>query len=348
MRRRLLAILLLALTSCTPITDKLVIDFDTHDRDSVRVIASTDVDPSKPANAAVEQRLRAARDAIVAGRDEWSDRFSRVAPDPEQQTIERRGGILSHYEHSGTIGIDALQRFVSDLPITVQVTRGEGWSELTLYAGASTRATRQQREHFNRQLEQWSGAVAHYFGAIHHLYAFLDANPQRAGNAFRQIYADDETIVAASEEERALIISVRKSIDALVEQQDLDEKAAYTLAEEADLVLNPFPAEITIHTSGEITAVEGFTKRDPQHVTIPTPDLLQAVAGLEGQWISPDPFAAALRADREEKKDVDIDAMVKAERKSTAFVAPSEIAKALVERMKSPSRYRVRWVETKI
>jgi len=346
MRRRLLTVLLLALTSCVPINDRMVIDFDTHDRDLVRIVASTDIDPSTPRNGGVEQRLRVTRDAILAGRDEWSDRFSRVVRDTEQQSIEKRGGILTHYEHSATIATEALQRFVSDLPVTVQLTRGEGWSELTLYAGASTRATRQQREHFARQLEQWSGAVARYFQAVHHLYTYLGANPQRAENAFRQIYADDDqSVLAANEEERAAIVGVRKAIEPLVEWEDLDPKEAYTLAEEADLVLNPFPAEITIHTSGEITSVEGFTKSDPQRVAIPRPELLQAVAGLEGQWISPDPFAAALRADREGKKDVDTGALAKAERKSTALVAPSEIAKALVERMKPPSRYRVRWME---
>ena len=346
MRRLVAVVLLLAFASCAPISDKVVIDFDTRDRELVRVVASTDIDPSRPRNAGVEQRVRAMRDAITAGRDEWSDRFSRVGPDVEQLSFEKRGGILTRYEHSGTITADALQRFVSDLPITVQLTRGEGFSELTLYAGASTRATRQQREHFQRQLERWAVAVARYFQAVHRLYVFLDANPGRAENAFRQIYADDdESVLAATAEERAFIIGVRKAVDALVEYEDLDATEAYTLAEEADLVLNPFPAEVTIHTSGEITAVEGFTKSDPQRVAIPRPDLLQAVAGLEGQFVSPDPFAAALRADREGKKDVDVDALVKAERKSTALVAPSDVAKALVDRMKPASRYRVRWIE---
>jgi hypothetical protein len=343
--RRLVALLLLVFVSCGPvINDKVVIDFDTSDPEIVRVLASTDIDPSRPRNAGVEARLRAARESILAGRDEWSDRFARAAPETERVTLEKRAGVLSRYEHAGTIDADALQRFFSDLPMTVQLTRGDGWSELSIYvyANASTRATRQQREHFNAQLGSWSSMVARYFEALHRLYTYLAVNPGRAENAFRQIYADeDDQILAASAEERALIIGVRKSMERLVEWEDAD--TAFTLAEEADLVLNPFPAEITVHVPGEITLVEGFTKSDAERVMIPRPALLESVAALEGRWVSPDPFAAALRADQEKKQDVDVAALVAAERKSTAVVPASDVAAALIEEMRPPARYRVRW-----
>ncbi|HKO57570.1 MAG TPA: hypothetical protein VJ276_16980 [Thermoanaerobaculia bacterium] len=342
--RRLIALLLLfAFASCGPvINDKVVIDFDTNDPDVVRVLASTDIDPARPRNAGVEARLRAARESILAGRDEWSDRFSRAGPETERVTLEKRAGVLSRYEHAGTIDADGLQRFFSDLPMTVQLTRGDGWSELSVYANASTRATRQQREHFNAQLTAWSSMVAKYFEALHRLYTYLAANPGRAENAFRQIYADDdEQVLAASAEERALIIGVRKSMEKLVEWEDAD--TAFTLAEEADLVLNPFPAEITVHLPGEITAVEGFARSDADRVVIPRPALLESVAALEGRWVSPDPFAAALRADREKKEEVDVAALVAAERKSAAVVPASDVAAALVDEMRPPTRYRVRW-----
>ena len=320
MRRRLVALLLLA------------------------VLASTNIDTAPPRNAGVEARVRAAREAILGGRDAWSDRFERVGPETERIAMEKRNGTLSRYEHSGTVSVESLQRFFSDLPMTVQVTRGDGWSEFAIYAAASARATRQQREHFNAQLELWSDTVAKYFEAVGRLYTFLDANPARADNTFHQIFADDdESILAASAEEKALIIGVRKAMSRIVDWED--ETNVFTLAEEADLVLNPFPAEVTVHVPGEITALEGFTKSDADHVLIPRPDLLHAVAGLEGRWVSPDPVAAALRTEAEKKEDVDVAALIAAPRKSTPIVRASDVAAALTEQMRPPSRYRVRWVE---
>lgn len=346
MRRRLIAlVLLLAVASCGPvINDRIVIDFETNDPNVVRVLASTDIDPAPARNPGVDARVRAAREAILAGRDEWSDRFERVAPETERVSMEKRSGVLSRYEHAGTINIDALQRFFSDLPMTVQVTRGDGWSELAIYAAASSRATRQQREHFNAQLALWSSTVARYFESVDRLYTFLNANPQRADSVFHQIYADeDEQILAASAEERALIVGVRKSMERIVEWEDSSN--IFTLAEEADLVLNPFPAEITVHLPGDITALEGFAKSDADHVLIPRPDLLHAVAGLEGRWVAPDPLAAAMRSESEKKQDVDVAALIATPRKSTAVVPASDVAAALVEQLRPPTRYRVRWVE---
>lgn len=345
MRRSLFALLLVvAFASCGPaVNDQVTIDFETNDPTVVRVSASTSIDSGKPRNDAVAARIRAAQEAILAGRDDWTDRFTRVNPETERLTMEKRGGVLSRYEHSGTIPIDALPRFFSDFPMTLQVTRGEGWAELSIYAGASSRATRQQREHFHAELARRSASVARYFEAMHRLYSYLDANPGRAENVYRQITVDqDDQILAANEEERALIVGVRRAIEQLVDESTDD--SAYTFAEEADLVLNPFPAEIAVHTPGEILAVEGFTKHDAQRVDIPRPALLEAVAGLEGRWVSPDFFAMLMRADKLGQQEPDFATLARQERKSTAVVSASEVAAALTEQMRPPSRFRVRWM----
>lgn len=342
MMRRAVAAVCLFLTGCVTIDDQLLIDCDTRDRDVVRLTASTQLSSDTPRNDAVRARLSETRELLLSGLDPWSQRFARAAPLTERQTWDRNAGVLTRAEHSGTIAADSLQRFFGDLPVTVQLTRAEGYGELTIYAGASTRATRAQREHFTRTLEVWSAAASRYFIAVHHLYDYLNANPQRARNAFTQLFADDETVVALNDEEAALITAVRAAMSELSEWERSEEKESYTIAEEADLVLNPFPAEITVHTGGEITAMEGFVKRDSQRVAIPRPSLLDALASLEGKWIAPDPFAAAIKAD---KDPVNVDALAAAPRKSLPLVPPPEIAAALSGAMKPAPRYRVRWVE---
>jgi hypothetical protein len=343
----LLVLLVLLLPGCAPvIDDKVTIDLDTRDPTLVRVAVITSIDNSQPRNAAVEARVRLVRDLLIAGHDEWSERFARAMPDNERVAWDKQRGTVVRGEHSGTLAAEALQRFFSDLPMTIQLTRADGLGELTIYAGASTRATRQQREHFLHAVDVWSAVAARYFEAVHRLYVFLDANPQRARNAFAQIYVDDDqAILAASERERALIVGARRAIVDLAAQEDAGKSEAYTLGEEADLVLNPFPAELTVHLGGEIVALEGFVRRDAEHVVIPRPALLDALASLEGKWISPDPFAAATRAEREQKKDVDVDALAAAPRTSLPIVAPSEIAAALLDAMRPAARYRVRWIE---
>jgi hypothetical protein len=345
---RAAAALLLIVAGCGPsIDDHVSIDLDTRDPAIVRVSVTSDIDSGRPRNAAVASRTQSARDLLLAGHDDWSERFARAAPENERVIWDRQRGVLVRAEHSGTIAAESLQRFFSDLPVTVQLTRGEGYGELTLYAGASTRATRQQREHFTAAVERWSAGAARYFIAVNQLYAYLNASPGRARSVFTQLYADnDEAVLAANDDERALIVGVRRAMDRLVAWEAEEEREAFTVAEEADLVLNPFPAEIGIHTPGEIAAMEGFVKRDAEHVAIPRPSLLDALASLEGKWITPDPFAAAMRAEREEKKDdIDFTALAVAPRKSLPVVASSEIAAALMNAMRPAARYRVRWVE---
>src|SRR6266542_4145319 len=68
-------------------------------------------------------------------------------------------GELTEVQRSATIDAADLQKFFYDLPITTKVTRGEGWVELAIYPGTSNRATRQDREDYEKRLNAGAGAA---------------------------------------------------------------------------------------------------------------------------------------------------------------------------------------------
>jgi hypothetical protein len=272
-------------------------------------------------------------------------RFLRVNADEERIIFDKVKGVLSFAEHAGTIDSDDLQRFFSDVPITLQVTHGDGWSELTIYPGTSSRATREERERFRRRVDAWSELASRYLRAMHHLYHYLAENPGRAESVFANLLAADrDVIIAATEEERALILDATTTMEAMARRAPSGDDAR-SIADQADLVLNPFPAEVSVRTPGAITAFEGFQRDDDHNVRARAPDLAEAVASLEGRWLSPDPLAIAIRATGDPTGAPAPLELARMPRRSTAVITPSEIADALLEKMKGAPRYRVRWTE---
>ncbi len=331
----------LLLSGCglrAPIRNTIVIEPD----DTVRNATITVLTEfsTEATNRAVKERLRVARAAALDGRDEWSARFGNLTVQTERIFFEKQRGTLSRVERSAVVAIDDLQRFFADTGISVQITRGEGWSELALYPGASTRATRQQRERVNSSLKTWSADAVRYLRALHHLYWYLDREPQRAEPAFRALFSE-ETIL--NDEEESLVTEVDKATDTILEHMKLAESEATTLDEEFDLVYNPFPGEIVVKLPRQITAVEGFARRGADSAAISRAGLLDAAAALEGRWFSPDPLAILLRAD-DSKSDVpDAATLAKQPRRSTEVPSAGEVEKAFLEQLRPAATYRVRW-----
>jgi hypothetical protein len=74
------------------------------------------------------------------------------------------------------------------------------------------------------------------------------------------------------------------------------------------------------------------------------PQALEAVAMLEGRWITPDPLAAAL-APPENKSAAEIAAMIAdLPRHAEPVVSASDVAAALLDKMRPAPRYRLRWI----
>lgn len=346
MKRLALLALALALTACgvrAPVRYSVAMDLD-RDREHVRVTSVTEMEKTF-GDEAIRQRLRPLRDAIAAERDDWSIRFQQVNPQSERVTLDRQYGELVRAEHSGVMERDQLARFFGDLPMTVTVSRGDGWTELAIYPGSSSRASRQQRETVDQVLDLWSRDVSNYLNRMSHLYRWLDAHPQMAEQAFTLLFEDEERAHAVDEEEDALITGARTAMTAVTERLQRKEGETVPVDELFDLVYNPFPAEISIRTPRTIVGNEHFDKRGDDFVVIPHAGLLDAARTLEGRWISPDPMAMILRSEEEKYEMPSAAELATMKRKWAPNLTSRELQDALVAAVKPAETYRVRWVE---
>lgn len=339
--RRICAVALVALlaVACDPIPrHKLTLTFnDAGDR--VTIEAETTLPALKDAKD--RRRVEQLRDALIAGVDEWSLRFQHAAGEHERVIYERTRGDLNSVQRITTIDTDDLQKFFYDLPITAKVTRGDGWAELSIYPGTSTRASRQDREDFDKKMAKGADAARRYINAVRVLYEYLDEHEPRAVYVFGEVYRDENDPAAPPEVtklEAELAKEVRDSIEHVLEVDWSGD-----LMREADLVSNPFPAEVIVRAPGEPLIVEGFT-REQHDLVIQPKTLLEAIASLEGRWISPDPMAFALNAPGG-STGMDLAGTISVKKRRAApVVGFDEVLAGLREQLKPADRYRVRFV----
>jgi hypothetical protein len=322
MRGKLLVPALLLFAACVrpPVTDEVTVQFY-DDQPDVLITADTRFDLESRS-----RRVETARNAAITGNDQWNVRFGRLVPELHQVTFERHHGALARVVHTVRMPADELQRVFSDTSVTVLLTRGDGFHELTLLPGTSTRATREQQRHFDEQMAAWSKDVAGYFTAIDHLYDYLDDQPHRAETIFAALVAGEE--IEVLEDEQPFVQAVLEAMERIAARMDAAENDASTFAEEADLIYNPFPARITIKVPAE------------KDLVIEPVDLFAAIAALEGKWISPDPLAALLKEQEPSAND-----LAELPRHSASVVDASEIATAIREQLARPRSYSIRWRE---
>jgi hypothetical protein len=300
--------------------DELTLDFEKDDTVIVTAVAALEDD--------------AARDAAFAGTDAWGVRFARLNAEDERVTFDKRYGIAEHVTRSMRIPRRDLQQVFSDVSLTATVEKIDGVNELRFYPGSGTRASREQQEHFAKGVETWSKEIAGYYAALHRLYAFMDANPDRARDLWSVVLSEEFQPVLF-EEERPYADEVVRRMDELVAHMDEEDRFALQYAREADLIYNPFPARITIETSGDVVSREGFGEK----LVIPPIDLLDAVQSLEGRWVSPDPLVALLRNETPPTAD----SFARLRRTSHFGTTPKDIADALRDQLTKPRTYAVRW-----
>ena len=337
MRRALLLALLSVAAACArpPVQDEVTIEFPAEG-DAVLVTAETKFELN-PRNNDIRKRVDTAREAAVSGTDAWSVRFGRLTPETERVTFQRQRGALETVTRFVRIPSDDLPRVFSDAAITINVMRGDGWRELAMYPGTSSRATREQQKRFDEALSAWSADVARYFTAVRHLYTYLDEQPGRAKYAFGAILSNEEAQAGVTEDEAPLVEAVIDAMVKIADRMDQQDARAESFAESADLMFNPFPARMTIRVPGEVLAVEGFEKAEKELVIEPV-DLFKAVAALEGRWISPDPLAALLRDEAAKADEI-----AELPRHAVPVTSSSDVTAALREKLARPRAYVVRW-----
>jgi hypothetical protein len=336
---RLSAALVIALlaTACVqpPVRDDLTIEFSRRS-ETVTVRADTWFD-LRGSDRATDIRLVAAREAVIAGTDAWSARFARIRAESDSVMYQRNGGTLERATRTAVIAPEDLQTLLADSNITVNVLRGDGWRELALYPGASSRASREQQRRIDDELAGWSAAVARYLAAIHRMYTYMDERPARSEVLFAALLNEkgvDGIVPAITEREQGFVEAVAIEMQEIADRLTEREGRAATLHEELDLVFNPFPARITVLVPGEVIAREGFDKDD----VIERVELFETIAALEGRWVSPDPVAALLQEQSPGARD-----LAATPRKSTAVVTAKQVAEALRETLERRRPYTLRW-----
>ncbi len=331
----LLAVLLFAACDDLP-HHEVTLSFD-ESGEHVTIAAETKI-PAKPRD---EDRARRLREDLVAYRDEWSLRFANADPAEDRMLYERTRGTLVRVEHVARIDSDDLQKFFFDVPVSTTVMQGPGWTELTIYPGASTRATREQRENVEKKLQIYAHHAVVYFAAVRSMYGYLDGRPQRAAEMFKALFRDDDDArpILLTDAEMSLVEATRKALTALA----FGQEETANLEQEADLVFNPFPATLVVRVPGEPLIVEGFTRGEKGKLVAETKSLLDAVASLEGKWISPDPLAFAIRSDSKGLEDL-APVLAAEPRRAETVIGEREVTDALRERLRPAARYRVRFM----
>ncbi len=337
-----LAVLCALTLACDPLArSEMTLTFD-DTGESVNIDVVSDDNHLKTYHAADRDHIG---EDVLAGRDEWSLRFARTDPQDERVVLNRSKGAITRIENQASVDIAQLQKFFSQDGVTVQVTRGDGWVELTMYPGRSLRADRKQEATMKRELDAFSHLAVAYFDSLRDLYRYLDANDVRAEEMLYAVCLDEkDEAPKLSEKEKSLVEQVRKTAIALVENAEKDNKELGRLA---DLMFNPLPAVVDVRVPGEPLVVEGFQRLESGMLRASTDKPEEVLQHLEGRWVSPDLFAALERRGKDLTTRQFAAELAKEPRHAAPVVVASDIVEAVVAGMQPAPRYRVRWA-TKI
>jgi hypothetical protein len=303
-------------------------------------------------NPALARRLAETRRELTEGSDSWAARFGAAAASAERFSWEKRLGTLSSASRSALIAEpEGLEAFFRDtgLAVTYTVDPERGTAELSIAPGASTRATRRQREEMKKTLDAWTADVAEYLQAGQDLYSYLDDRPDRArpcigalfGERLSEKYA--ATLSPLSAEEKRKLDRLDVVMERLLEVLDVPGGAAYSPDEVSHLIYDPFPARLTLKLPGAPLSLEGFLPGADGTLTVASLGLWDALRGLEGRWLAPDPVLFYVESVQAEPANIDLDAFLAKPRQSHLPPSAGEVRAAIEARLRSAPLYRVSW-----
>jgi len=351
-RPAFLLFLFIVVSSCfeAPVREELRLRFLPNG--AVVATSTVRVTDSEDGNPALARRLAETRRELTEGTDPWGARFGAAAPGAERFSWEKRLGALSVASRSALIaepeGLEAFFRDTS-LAVTYTVNPERGTAELSIVPGASTRATRRQREEMRKTLDAWTADVAEYLQAGQDLYAYLDDHPDRARSCLGALFGErlNERYAAAlsplSDEENRKLDRLDVVMERLLEVLAVPAGAAYSPDEVSHLIYDPFPARLTLKLPGAPLGVEGFVAGAEGTLTVASLGLWDALRGLEGRWLAPDPVLFYVESAQGEGANVDLDAFLAKPRQSHLAPSAGEVRAAIEARLRPAPLYRVSW-----
>jgi hypothetical protein len=355
--RRLVPLLVLscaaaAALSCfeEPVTESMEIRFLPHDAAMVRVIVRL-ADPEEfRDNPHARDRIEQARREITEGRDAWSARLDRMAPDAERLTWDRKSGRLVRAEHEALAAdADAVRAFFRDTLVQASLTRHERETEFILTPWRGSRAGRQDQERLEREMEAWSGSVARHLETGRALYGYLDANPGRAEACFASLFEDllpeDERSAhgkPTSSDEKVLD-PFRDAMEEMLGLFAIPADSAYSLEEMSRLVHDPFPAPLVVKVPGPILESEGFDVGEKGVLRVPPVSLWGAFLRLGDRWMAPDPAIVIYEHRRDGERPLDLEEFLRRARTVSPPASAADVLQALHAATRTAPIYRVRW-----
>ncbi len=346
-RPTLIALLALALTSCfptDPVRERLEITFhgDGNVTVKVRVDLATDL------RGAAKERVDSVRHEYLRENDAWATRFRRVDPTDDRYTIERHEGTLVAIEREMLIKTDALTEVFYDTGILATYSEQNGIAELSVYAGESQRATREQQRLYRELVEGWGTDYVGYLRAMQRLYSYMDTQPDRAAVLFAELIGEERETAEEDEitaEEQELLDLAQSAMDRVIGLFETGSERAYSLEEISSLVNDPFPAAVSVRPAGKIIELTGFEQdQSASLLQVPRASLWSAVESLRGLWLSPDPLAVVVDDARDESHEPpSSEAMASLPRHVDPPRDGNVVWEELQTRMTVPSTLRATW-----
>jgi hypothetical protein len=344
-----IALLCLPLTACfeEPVQEHLHFSFGADGSVVATVVQEVASSEMARHNPQLTDRLEASRADLKQQLDPWSQRFARLTPLAEHQSLE-----LSQGEVRRAIRSAAFASFGE----AVQLVEGDGLTgsfaeightaELSLFPTGGSRATSAQRQGMDRRLQQWSVELAEYFSSVIDLYTHLEHHPDRAVPCLAHVFEKHEGLGETgplSQLEERLVARTKESMEAVAEALMVPEDAAYSLNELSRLVYDPFPARLTITVDADVFEVVGFVP-GAGFFERPAVDVWNALKALEGRWIVPDLVtAAAAPVPDDQQPDPDVLLLASQPRRFSTAPTSREIDSAILAELIPEKLLQLRW-----
>jgi len=339
-----------------PVTEEMELTFLADGRLHVRGRTHLAGPEEAGHNRALERRLDELREAAPRGEDALGRRLAALGPDRQLSVLERRAGALIAFGHEAVVADpQAVRELFADAPLAVvwQAAGTERRLEFTPLDGS--RATADQERRARHAVRQFAARVFEYAEAIDDLYAYLDTAPDRGQACFQALLgaefeAGGEEL---SEEEEELVGVVSGVLESLVEVLAVPPGDAWTPDELARLVFDPFPTALTVVVEGTVLETEGFVAAGMGRYQVPGRSLWEALARLEGRWLSPDPAiawvaeqqsAADAGEEGEDEREEELARRLAALPRSTRRpLSTNEVLQALEQELRPAPVYRLVW-----